>query len=97
MLVLTRKTGETILIGSDITITILEVRGDSVKIGINAPRSVAVHRGEVMNEVAVENLSAAASAAAPKDLLELLQAAGAVTAHEDALPATELSTAKNPE
>lgn len=76
MLVLTRKTDETIMIGNDITITILEVRGDSVKIGISAPRSVSVHRGEVVSDVAGENLSAAGASTTPQDLLALLHAAG---------------------
>lgn len=81
MLVLTRKTDETILIGPDIAITILEVRGDSVKIGISAPRSVAVHRGEVISGVAGENISAAKTLT-PADLVELLRAAGAGTPGE---------------
>lgn len=93
MLVLTRKTDETIMIGDDITVTILEVRGDSVKIGISAPRSVAVHRGEVLSDVAGENLSAAASAVTPKNLLDLLRAAGTVTTTQDATTALPASNA----
>ena len=47
MLVLTRKEGEAIAIGDDITITVVSVKGGQVKLGINAPRDVAVHREEV--------------------------------------------------
>lgn len=94
MLVLTRKTDETIMIGNEITITILEVRGDSVKIGISAPRSVGVHRGEVVRDVAVENLSAAASQATPEDLLNLIRAAGAAASHKETPAATDLSAEK---
>lgn len=51
MLVLSRKTGESIVIGSDIIVTLLDVRGDQVRIGIDAPRSVSVHRQEVHDEL----------------------------------------------
>lgn len=58
MLVLTRKVGESLLIGDDIEVTLVEVRGDAVKLGIQAPRSVGVWRKELMQEVAQENLQA---------------------------------------
>jgi carbon storage regulator len=70
MLVLSRKLGESIVIGSDITITVLEVRGDQIRLGIDAPRSVTVHREEVYQEVARENASAVASAAKDSPLLK---------------------------
>ena len=63
MLVLTRRTGESIVIGNDIVVTVLEVRHDQVRIGIDAPRSVQVHREEVFNQVLRENTAAVASAA----------------------------------
>jgi carbon storage regulator len=63
MLVLTRRTGESIVIGNDIVVTVLEVRHDQVRIGIDAPRSVQVHREEVFNQVMRENTAAVASAA----------------------------------
>jgi carbon storage regulator len=63
MLVLTRRTGESIVIGNDIVVTVLEVRHDQVRIGIDAPRSVQVHREEVFNQVMQENAAAVASAA----------------------------------
>lgn len=58
MLVLTRKTDQSIMVGSDIEITILEVRGEQVRIGIRAPRQVSVHRKEVFEQIKLENLSA---------------------------------------
>ena len=50
MLILTRRVGEVITIGSDVTVTVLGVRGNQVRIGINAPRNVEVHREEVYRE-----------------------------------------------
>lgn len=63
MLVLTRKSGEQILIGDDIVITVLEGRGDGVRIGIDAPRGVKIQRQEVLR--AVEEANVAAADAAP--------------------------------
>jgi len=56
MLVLSRKKDESILIGDSIVITIVDIRGDKVKIGIDAPRDVAVHRQEVMESILREKL-----------------------------------------
>lgn len=61
MLVLTRKVGEQILIGEDIVVTVLESKGDSIKIGIDAPKGVKIHRAEVMAAVIEENRKAAAA------------------------------------
>lgn len=63
MLVLTRKRGEQILIGDDIVITILDVKGDSIRVGVDAPRGVVIHRLEVMQAVTEANLDAARGAA----------------------------------
>lgn len=57
MLVLTRNTGETLCIGDDITVTVLAVHGNQVRIGINAPKSVAVHREEIYQRIQAEQES----------------------------------------
>lgn len=62
MLVLTRKSGEQILIGEDIVITVLEGRGDGVRIGIDAPRGVRIQRQEVLRAVEEANVAAAETA-----------------------------------
>jgi carbon storage regulator len=59
MLVLSRKVGESVVIGDDVTVTILEVRGDIVRVGIDAPRSVAVHRAELLAQLELSNREAA--------------------------------------
>ena len=59
MLVVSRRAGESIVIGDDITVSVLEVRGDVVRIGIAAPRSVAVHREELLAQLAQSNQDAA--------------------------------------
>jgi carbon storage regulator len=63
MLVLTRKLGETITIGDDIRITTIAVKGNQVKLGIEAPAQVTVHRTEVYDRIADENRKAAATQA----------------------------------
>ncbi len=68
MLILSRKINEKIKIGEDITLTILEVRGDQVKIGVEAPKDVKVFRQEVYESIQKENLEAAK---APEDLSSL--------------------------
>ena len=51
MLILTRRAGETVMVGSDISITVLGVKGNQVRIGINAPKDVAVHREEIYERI----------------------------------------------
>lgn len=62
MLVLTRREGESIVIGSNIVVTVIEVRGGQVRIGIDAPREIQVHRDEVYEQVRQENIAAVAAA-----------------------------------
>ncbi|MCK5145260.1 carbon storage regulator CsrA [bacterium] len=61
MLILTRKSGESIRIGDDVKITVLSVQGQSVKIGVDAPRNVSVHRQEIYDKIVEENRRAALS------------------------------------
>jgi len=70
MLVLTRKPGDRILVGDDIIITVLDSRGDGVRIGIDAPAGVRIHREEIVRAVEAAN-SAAAAAAAGADAASL--------------------------
>ena len=63
MLALTRKRGETIVIGDDINITVLSVSGDSVKLGIDAPRHIPVNRLEIYEQIQEQNKKAAETAA----------------------------------
>lgn len=60
MLILTRKPVETIMIGNDVTVTIFEVRGNQVRIGIEAPKNIAVHRKEVYERIQREQAEAPA-------------------------------------
>ena len=80
MLVLTRRVGESLVIGDDVVVTVLEVRSDGVRVGIDAPRHVRVHRAEVLDAVRVENVTAVqaddAAVAALRDLVPR-------TRHED--------------
>lgn len=61
MLILSRKVNEKIMIGEDISVTIIEIRGDQVKIGVEAPKSVKVFRQEVYEAIQNENRAAATS------------------------------------
>ncbi len=63
MLVLTRKTGQKLIIADSIEVTILETRGDSVKIGIQAPKEVSVYREEIYEEIKKANQQATAAPA----------------------------------
>lgn len=58
MLILTRRVGETINIGDDITVTVFAAKGNQVRIGVNAPKSVAVHREEVAERIKAEERAA---------------------------------------
>jgi carbon storage regulator len=81
MLVLSRRVGESVVIADDIVVTVLEVRGDVVRVGVNAPRSVQVRRQELLAEVAETNRAAASpEAGAVAGLSRLVSG----TAEEDA-------------
>lgn len=59
MLVLARKKGQSIMIGDNIEVIIVDIMGDSIKLGINAPKSVSVYRNEIFKEIKDENQKAA--------------------------------------
>jgi carbon storage regulator len=59
MLVLSRQRDETIMIGDDIEVTVVDIRGDKVRLGINAPKEISVHRKEVYDAIRRENRAAA--------------------------------------
>lgn len=69
MLVLSRKAGESIVIGNDVVITILEVKGGQIRVGVDAPRNLAVHRAEIYGQVQAENRAAVASTDLTSSLL----------------------------
>jgi len=66
MLIITRRPGEKIMVGDDIVVHVMEIVGNSVRVGIQAPRSIPVYREEIWNAVRDENRAAAD--AAPQDL-----------------------------
>ncbi len=55
MLILTRRVGETLMIGDDITVRVLAIKSNQVRIGVNAPRDVTVHREEIYNRIQTED------------------------------------------
>ena len=58
MLILTRKVNETLMVGDDVSVTVLGIKGGQIRIGINAPRDVAVHRQEVYEKILQERKAA---------------------------------------
>ncbi len=102
MLVLTRRAGESIMIGSEISVRVVEVRGDVVRIGVDAPRAVQVHREEVFEAVRAQNLAAAGAGAGALDALRaglagrLAGAALRPVAAPDATTATPAPAAPTP-
>jgi len=73
LLVLSRKLEESIMIGDEIEIKVIAVQGETVKLGISAPRTIPVHRKEVYEEIEQENIRAAAMGAPPSEKIDLIQ------------------------
>jgi carbon storage regulator len=71
MLVLARRINQSIMIGDEVEVIVVDIKGDQVKIGIKAPRNVSVHRTEVYQEIQDENRQAAQTEILPQQLKEL--------------------------
>jgi carbon storage regulator len=71
MLVLARRLNESIMIGDEIEVVVIDIKGDQVKLGIRAPKRVTVHRKEIYEEIRKENIAAMDSKLKPEELNEL--------------------------
>jgi carbon storage regulator len=81
VLILTRKLGEGIVIGAEVVVRVVEIKGGQVKLGIDAPHKTSVHREEVHRRICQENLRAAAQT--PSDLDDVMRALGGGKDHSD--------------
>jgi carbon storage regulator len=72
MLVLSRRPGEALRIGEDVEVTVVEVKGDMVRIGIQAPRDIQVWRRELWEAIVAENIKAAGEAAASANVIPII-------------------------
>jgi carbon storage regulator len=71
MLVLARKINESIMIGDEIEIVVIDIKGDQVKLGVKAPKKITVHRKEIYDEIRQENISALNTRFKPESLRDL--------------------------
>jgi len=70
MLILTRRVGETVMIGNEVTVTVLGVKGNQVRVGVNAPKDVAVHREEIYERIKREEDQEVRSGASPSKIVD---------------------------
>ena len=70
MLILTRRVGETLIVGDEVTVTVLGVKGNQVRIGVNAPKDVSVHRQEIYERIQREKLQKLAHLEAQQDMMQ---------------------------
>ncbi|MDC7121618.1 carbon storage regulator CsrA [Cellulomonas fimi] len=89
MLVLSRRVGERLVIGDDIVVTVIEVRSDGVRLGIDAPRDVRVHRAEVLEALTAANADAATADDSTAAALRRLQPPATGTAGRGSAPAAQ--------
>jgi len=75
MLALTRKVGERIVIGDNIVVTVVSIKGDNIRMTVEAPKEVKIYRGEIFDAIAAENKQAAV----PNDIFELDMLKGLIT------------------
>jgi carbon storage regulator len=73
MLALSRKINESLMIGNDVEITILEIKGDQVKIGISAPKAIPIYRKEIYIQIQESNKEAAQGSASAEELMKLIK------------------------
>ncbi len=86
MLVLSRKLGEKIIIGQDVILAILDIKGDTVKLGVDAPRHIMIYREEIYQDIVNSNQLAQATAKVPNVLNEALSKVNKATPNKPSKP-----------
>lgn len=83
MLVLARRLNESIVIGDEIEVVVIDIKGDQVKLGIKAPKNITVHRKEIYDEIQQENVAALSSQMKPEALKDLSDFLAKGKSHDD--------------